>query len=215
VVLVPDQRAMLGGEAMGPEAVDGELLRNQVREKYREVASSPGATFHFHTGRGLATKLGYPTGSVEELPDQAVESFAGVGNPFALRPLERGERVVDIGAGAGFDSLLTARAVGRFGHVIGVDMTPEMVEKAQSTADLLGLVNIEFREGLAEALPVEDEWADAVIANGVFNLCGNKEAALSEAERVLRPGGFLQFADIANSRPLPPAALRDVDLWTA
>lgn len=201
---------------MEPEAVvDAELLRNQVREKYREVAASPGRTFHFHTGRGLASKLGYPPAALEELPDEAVESFAGVGNPFVLRPLERGAHVIDIGSGAGFDSMLAARAVGPSGRVIGIDMTPEMVDKAHSTACLLGLDNVEFREGLAEALPVEDEWADVVIANGVFNLCGDKHAALSEAARVLRPGGFLQFADIANSRPLPPEALRDVDLWTA
>ena len=194
--------------------VDPDALREQVRDKYREVATDPHRTFHFHTGRRLAARLGYESGAVDVLPDRAVESFAGVGNPFSLRQLQLGERVVDVGSGAGFDSFIAAGQVGHSGRVIGVDMTPEMLEKSRATAEALGYAHVEFRDGLAERLPVEDGWADAVISNGVINLCADKQAVFIEIRRVLRPGGWLQFADIANGRPVPPEALRDIDLWT-
>jgi SAM-dependent methyltransferase len=194
--------------------VDPDALREQVRGKYREVALKPGADFHFHTGRGLASRLGYDDGAVGALPDRAVESFAGVGNPFSLRRLTAGEKVVDVGSGAGFDSFIAAGQVGPGGQVTGVDMTPEMLDKARQTAGELGLGQVEFREGLAEALPVPDGWADVVISNGVINLCADKRAVFAEILRVLRPGGRLQFADIANGRPVPIDALRDIDLWT-
>jgi len=194
--------------------VDQKELRAQVQEKYREVALEPGAPFHFHTGRALATRLGYPAAVVDRLPDSAVESFAGVGSPFALRDLQPGERVVDVGCGAGFDTVLAADQVGPNGQVIGVDMTPEMLAKARRNVDELGLHHVEIREGLAEQLPVADGWADVVIANGVINLCVDKATVFAEIHRVLRPGGRLQFADIANGNPVPAAAMRDVDLWT-
>jgi SAM-dependent methyltransferase len=194
--------------------VDPEALRAEVRDKYREVAAAPAGTFHFHTGRPLAARLGYEPDVVDALPDVAVESFAGVGNPFRLRRLRRGERVVDVGSGAGFDSFVAAGQVGPGGQVVGVDMTPEMLDKSRATLGLLGLDNVEFREGLAEALPVPDGWADAVISNGVINLCADKAAIFAGILRVLRPGGVLQFAEIANGRPIPAEALRDIDLWT-
>jgi arsenite methyltransferase len=194
--------------------VDAASLREQVRTKYREVAADPGGPYHFHTGRAAARRLGYEADAVARLPDRAVESFAGVGNPFSLRPLSPGERVVDVGSGAGFDSFLAADQVGPEGAVVGVDMTHEMLEKATATAAELGLDHVEFRIGLAEDLPVEDSWADVVISNGVINLCPDKQAVLSEIWRVLEPGGHLQFADIANGRPVPEAAVRDIDLWT-
>ena len=194
--------------------VDPEVLREQVRDKYREVATDPSRPFHFHTGRDLAHRLGYDDEAVAALPDRAVESFAGVGDPFQLRRLAPGERVVDVGSGAGFDSFVAAGQVGRHGRVVGVDMTPEMLEKSRATAAALDLGHVEFREGLAEQLPVEDGWADAVISNGVINLCADKHAVLTEIRRVLKPGGWLQFADIANGRPVPEGALRDIDLWT-
>ena len=194
--------------------VDPETLRDQVRDKYREVAVDPHRSFHFHTGRPLAARLEYEQAAVDALPDRAVESFAGVGNPFSLRRLETGERVVDVGSGAGFDSFIAAGQAGPSGRVVGVDMTPEMLEKSRETADALGLAQVEFREGLAEQLPVDDDWADAVISNGVINLCADKKAVFEEIHRVLKPGGWLQFADIANGRPVPPEALRDIDLWT-
>lgn len=194
--------------------VDAEALRDQVREKYREVAADPHRTFHFHTGRPLAARLGYEPAAVEALPDRAVESFAGVGNPFSLRRLRQGERVVDVGSGAGFDTFVAAGQVGSAGRVVGIDMTEEMLVKSRATADSLGYGQVEFREGLAEHLPLEDGWADVVISNGVINLCADKRAVFEEIHRVLRPGGWLQFADIANGRPVPPEALRDIDLWT-
>jgi SAM-dependent methyltransferase len=194
--------------------VDPDLLRGQVRDKYREVAVDPHRTFHFHVGRTNAARLGYDADVVDALPDRAVESFAGVGNPFSLRALLPGERVVDVGSGAGFDSFIAAGQVGADGRVVGVDMTPEMLKKSRATADVLGYAHVEFCEGLAEDLPVEDRWADVVISNGVINLCADKQAAFAEIHRVLKPGGWLQFADIANGRPVPPEALRDIDLWT-
>ena len=194
--------------------VDVDTLRTQVRDKYRDVANDPHGTHHFHTGRPLATRLGYDQAVVDSLPDRAVESFAGVGNPFSLRRLETGERVVDVGSGAGFDSLIAATQVGPNGRVIGIDMTPEMLTKSRATAGQLDFDHVEFREGLAETMPVEDGWADVVISNGVINLCADKQAVFAEIRRVLRPDGLLQFADIANGRPVPIEAMRDVDLWT-
>jgi SAM-dependent methyltransferase len=194
--------------------VDPEALRADVREKYQEVALHPDGEFHFHTGRPLAALLGYPDELVASLPDRAVESFAGVGNPFSLRPLQAGERVIDFGSGGGFDCFVAALAVGDAGHVVGVDMTPGMLAKSRATAEALGIGNVEFREGLLEHPPVEDGWADVVIANGVINLCADKGAVFAEAYRVLRPGGVLQFADIANGKPLPDVAVREIDLWT-
>jgi len=195
--------------------VDAAALREEVKSKYREVATDPHGTYHFHTGRYLARRLGYDDKFVKSLPDVAVESFAGVASPFALRTLSKGERVVDVGSGAGFDSFVAADQVGPTGRVVGVDMTEEMLAKSRSTAAALKLGHVEFREGIAENLPVEDGWADVVISNGVINLCADKGATFSEIFRVLRPGGHLQFADIANSKPVPEAAIQNIDLWTA
>mgnify|MGYP006171752499 CR=1 FL=1 len=195
--------------------VDPTALREEVKGKYREVAANPHGEYHFHTGRPLARRLGYAPGLVDEMPDAAVESFAGVANPFALRPLGPGEKVVDAGSGAGFDCFIAARQVGPSGRVVGVDMLAEMLEKSRASARAMGLDNVEFREGLIEDMPVEDGWADVVISNGVINLCADKKRAFEEIWRVLRPGGRLQFADIANGKAVPASALRNVDLWTA
>ena len=195
--------------------VDQVALREQVREKYREVATHPDGEFHFHTGRSLASRCGYDAALVDALPDEAVESFAGVASPFALRSLAPGERVVDVGSGAGMDSFLAASSVGPEGRVIGVEMTPEMLARAREVAKHLSPGNVEFRPGVAEELPVDDDWADVVIANGVLNLVADKQRAFTEIWRVLRPGGVLQFADIATGRPVPEEALKDIDLWAA
>jgi len=201
---------------MKPEiAVDAAALREEVKSKYREVATDPHGEYHFHTGRPLARRLGYDMSVVDAMPDSAVESFAGVANPFSLRTLQPGERVVDAGSGAGFDCFVAARQVGPGGRVVGVDMLAEMLEKSRAAAAGMGLAHVEFREGLIEEMPLGDGWADVVISNGVINLCPDKERAFSEIWRVLRPGGFLQFADIANGKPVPESALRNIDLWTA
>ena len=127
-------------------AVDAEALRDEVRKKYREVAADPDGTYHFHTGRPLAARLGYELAVVDALPDAAVESFAGVANPLSLRPLTEGERVVDVGSGAGFDCFVAAHHVGSSGHVVGVDMTEEMLSKARRTAASIGFEHVEFRK---------------------------------------------------------------------
>jgi len=195
--------------------VDPGILREEVKGKYREVAGNPHGQYHFHTGRPLARRLGYEEAVVGAMPDAAVESFAGVANPFSLRRLEPGQKVVDAGSGAGFDCFIAAQQVGPSGRVVGVDMLAEMLEKSRASAARMGLGNVEFREGLVEEMPVENGWADAVISNGVINLCADKRRAFEEIWRVLRPGGRLQFADIANGRPVPGAAIRNIDLWTA
>ena len=194
--------------------VDPGALREQVKEKYREVAVNPHGSFHFRTGRLAAATLGYDERLTASFPDSAIESFAGVANPFSLRSLSAGERVVDLGSGGGFDCFVAAAQVGPEGHVVGVDMTQEMLVKAREAAADMGLNHVEFREGLIEELPVEDGWADVVISNGVINLCADKTRIFSEVRRVLRPGGRLQFADIANGKPVPEAAIRNIDLWT-
>ena len=175
--------------------VDPSALRDEVKSKYREVALEPGGDYHFHTGRPLAARLGYDAAVVDPMPDAAVESFAGVANPFAQRPLEAGERVVDAGSGAGFDCFVAASQVGADGQVVGVDMLDEMLHKSRKTARSMGLDHVEFRQGLLEEIPVQDAWADVVISNGVINLCADKAGVIAEIFRVLRPGGRLQFAD--------------------
>ena len=194
--------------------LDLEVLRREVSREYAAVANEPDKGFHFHTGRPLAVMLGYPTEATDGLPDSVIESFAGVGNPFVFGPLRSGETVVDIGSGAGLDSILAARQVSTSGRVIGIDMTPEMLNKARANADALQLSNIEFREGYAEALPVESGTADVIISNGVINLSPDKERVLEEIARVLKPGGRLQFADIAVDVPLPDSVKENIDLWT-
>ena len=195
--------------------VDPVALREEVKSKYREVACNPHGEYHFHTGRRLAKRLGYDDAVVARMPDEAVESFAGVANPFSLRTLAPGENVVDVGSGAGFDCFIAAQQVGPGGKVVGIDMLQEMLQKSRASAARMGLTNVEFREGLVEQMPVEDGWADVVISNGVINLCADKKKAFEEIWRVLRPGGRLQFADIANGKPVPEAAIRNIDLWTA
>lgn len=195
--------------------VDADALREEVKKKYRDVAIKPHDQYHFHTGRPLAKRLGYADEVVAAMPDAAVESFAGVANPFSLRELQAGERVVDLGSGAGFDCFIAAGKVGPTGTVVGIDMTEEMLTKSRRSAQSMGLANVEFRDGLLERLPVEDGWADVVISNGVINLCADKSQVLAEIWRVLTPGGHLQFADIANGRPVPAGAVANIDLWTA
>ena len=196
-------------------AVDPAALREEVKNKYRDVASKPDGEYHFHTGRRLAQRLGYDPAVVDSMPDAAVESFAGVANPFSLRSLEQGEKVVDAGSGGGFDCFVAAHQTGPQGQIAGIDMLPEMLEKSRKSAEIMGLKNVQFREGLLEEIPLEDAWADVIISNGVINLCADKKRVFAELRRLLRPGGWLQFGDIANGKPVPDSAVRNIDLWTA
>jgi len=196
------------------ETVDVAVLRHEVQHHYAEVATTPEADFHFHTGKSAAKQVGYDDDLLLGLPDGAVEAFAGVANPFHFGLPSPGENVLDIGSGAGMDSVIAARAVGDAGEVVGVDMTPEMLDRARKSAADDGVTNVEFRAGLAESLPVPDGWADMVISNGVLNLVPDKAAAYGEIVRVLRPGGRIQIADICVDKPVPEGAKRDIDLWT-
>ncbi len=195
-------------------SLDVTKLRDGIRAKYREVATNPDQEFHFHHGRYLARLLDYPDELVDKLPGPLVESFAGTGNPFSLGPVNEGEQVLDVGCGAGFDALIAAMKAGPTGRIIGVDMTPEMLDKARRNAASLRVSNAEFREGLAEGLPVEDGCIDVVISNGVINLCPDKKAVYRELYRVLKPGGRLMIADIIVQRAVPEKAKEDIDLWT-
>jgi SAM-dependent methyltransferase len=194
--------------------VDAAALREEVKDKYRAVAVNPRGSYHFHTGRPLARRLGYDDAVVARMPDSAVEAFAGVANVFSLRALKKGEHIVDVGSGAGFDCFIAAGQVGGGGYVVGVDMTEEMLSRSRTAAAAMALQNIEFRQGLIENLPVEDEWADVVIGNGSINLCADKRRVIAEIRRVLKPEGRLQFAEIASGQSVPEAALHHIDLWT-
>jgi len=189
-------------------------LRKAIQEEYSEVALHPEQGFHFHTGRRLANMLGYSDAWLEGIPESSINSFAGTGNPFSLGVLHAGEQVVDVGCGAGIDSLIAAKMVGERGQVIGIDMTPAMLEKARSAAQEAALTNVEFRQGYGEALPVLDGWADVVISNGVLNLMPDKMAGLKEMARVLKPSGRLQIGDILVQKAVPESAKRQIDLWT-
>jgi SAM-dependent methyltransferase len=195
-------------------AVDLDVLRRAIQDEYAVVAQEPEHGFHFFVGRPLARLLGYDDAWLDGVPEATIASFAGTGNPFSLGALRPGERVVDVGTGGGIDSLIAAKMVGPSGRVIGVDMTPAMLDKARSSATAAGMTNVEFREGFGESLPVEDGWADVVISNGVLNLMPDKDAALREMARVLKPGGRLQIGDILVQKPVPQNAKEDIALWT-
>ena len=195
-------------------SLDLEHLRQAIQEEYAAVARDPGRGYHFHTGRRLAKLLGYTSDWLEGIPEDAIESFAGTGNPFRMGRLAPGANIVDVGSGAGLDSLIAAKMVGPDGQVIGVDMTPAMLEMARKSAREAGPGHVEFREGLAESLPIPDSWADVVISNGVLNLLPDKLAALQEMARVLKPTGRLQIGDILVQQAVPEDAKQQIDLWT-
>ena len=189
-------------------------LREEVRKEYAEVAVDPHKGYHFHTGLAAADRLGYDPDIYSGVPEENMASFAGTGNPFKLGPINPGEIVVDVGSGAGFDSLIASKMVGPAGKVVGVDMTAEMLNRARLGAEAMGAAHVEFREGFAEDLPLPDSYADVVISNGVLNLTPDKVRALSEWARILKPGGRLYIGDILVAKAIPPEALEDISLWT-
>jgi arsenite methyltransferase len=193
--------------------IDVALLKREIKKTYASVSDEPGMARVFPTGRAWAEDLGYPP-ELANVPDAAAESFAGVANPFSLGRLKPGERVLDLGSGAGTDSLVAAQMVGREGSVTGIDMTPEMLGKASAAASQMGATNVEFVESEAEKLPFPDGSFDVVISNGVIDLIPDKDAVFSELHRVLAPGGRLQIADVTIQRPVSEEGRRNIDLWT-
>ena len=194
--------------------IDVEVLKCEIKKTYARVSQEPDEDFVFPTGRAWILDLGYPPELVARLPEAAAESFAGVANPFALGRLEPGEVVLDVGSGAGTDSLVAAQMVGPEGRVTGIDMTPEMLAKAKAAAGEMKATNVEFVAGEAERLPFEDESFDVVISNGVIDLIPDKDAVFSEIHRVLRPRGRIQIADVTIQNPVSEEGRRKIDLWT-
>ena len=194
--------------------IDVETLKCEIKKTYARVSSEPEAEFIFPTGRAWALDLGYPPELLARVPDGSAESFAGVANPFSLGLLRPGEDVLDLGSGAGTDSLVAAQMVGDQGNVTGIDMTPEMIAKARASAEELAVGNVEFVESEAERLPFADARFDVVISNGVIDLIPDKDAVFAELFRVLRPGGRLQLADVTIQRPVSEEGRRNIDLWT-
>jgi ubiquinone/menaquinone biosynthesis C-methylase UbiE len=195
--------------------VDVHELRDKVKAMYRAVATEPQGSFHFEMGRELAVRLGYPPAELDEIPAEAIESFAGVGYHLGLAELSEGERVVDLGSGSGMDAFVAARRVGPGGEVVGVDMTDEQLDKARRLAVRDGYANVQFEQGYIEDPPVPDGWADVVISNGVINLCDDKHAVFVGVARILRPGGRLAISDIVTERLLSEAIVCDVNLWAS
>ena len=193
--------------------IDLDLLKSEIKKTYASVSQRPEQDFVFPTGRAWAEDLDYPP-ELANVPESAAESFAGVANPFSLGRLAPGERVLDLGSGAGTDSLVAAQMVGPAGSVTGIDMTPEMLAKARATAAELGADHVQFVEGEVERLPFADESFDVVISNGVIDLVPDKDAVFGELFRVLSPGGRLQIADVTIQQPVSEEGRRNIDLWT-
>jgi SAM-dependent methyltransferase len=189
-------------------------FRETVCERFAKVAVAPDQEKKFPVGPTSAKSLGYEPDEIDALPLSATESYCGVGNPFGLGDLQPGQTILDLGSGAGLDSILAARRVRPSGKVIGVDMTQEMLVKAKRNVEAVGLTNVEFRQGTLEALPVEDKTIDVAISNGVFNLCGDKPKVVSEVFRVLRPGARLQMADILLHGDVRPEELAEKGTWS-
>jgi SAM-dependent methyltransferase len=194
--------------------VDVQVLRDEIQRTYTEVSTEHGRDFIFPTGRAWAEDLGYPQPELSRVPDASAASFAGVANPFSLGRIEPGQTVLDIGCGAGTDLLIAAQMAGSSGHVIGVDMTPTMLDRARDSAAAMALTNVELHASLIETLPLPDACVDIVISNGVIDLVPDKEAVFGELDRVLRPGGRVQLADVVIHTEVSEDARKRIDLWT-
>jgi arsenite methyltransferase len=194
--------------------VDVDVLREEIRKTYTDVSTDQEQEFIFPTGRGWAQELGYPEPELSQVPDATVESFAGVANHWLLGRIDPGSVVLDLGCGAGTDLLIAAQMIGAAGRVIGVDMTSSMLERARASAQDMGLANVELHESLIESLPVADASIDVVISNGVIDLVPDKDAVFDEIDRVLRPGGRLQLADVVIHTEVSEDARKRIDLWT-
>ena len=188
-------------------------VRQAVADRYGRVALEPTAGGGFPVGRGFAEAVGYPRHLLDSLPSAATASFTGVSYLPAWTALEPGEVVVDLGCGAGVDALIAARTVGPAGRVLAVDLAPPMVELTRANARAAGLANVDARQGAVEALPLPDAVADVATANGVFNLAPEKERAVAEAWRVLKPGGRLVAAEIVLAEEVPASERGTLDDW--
>jgi len=194
--------------------VDVDVLRAEIRKTYTDVSTQPDQEFIFPTGRRWAHELGYPEPELSHVPDATVESFAGVANHWTLGRIEPGEVVLDLGCGAGTDLLIAAQMTGPDGRAIGVDMTATMLTRVRESAAGMGLTNVELHETLIEQLPLEDASVDVIISNGVLDLVPDKDAVMDEIDRVLRPGGRVQLADVVIHREVSEDARGRIDLWT-
>jgi arsenite methyltransferase len=194
--------------------IDVDLLRSEIERTYTDVSTDPAKDFIFPTGRSWAEDLGYPQPELSRVPEATVESFAGVANPFVLGRIEEGADVLDLGCGAGTDLLIAAQMVGPEGSVTGVDMTPSMLARARASATEIGLANVELHQSLIETLPLDDKSVDVVISNGVIDLVPDKDLVFGEIDRVLRPGGRLQIADVVIHTEVSEDARDRIDLWT-
>lgn len=194
--------------------VDVDVLRDEIQKTYTDVATDAAQEFIFPTGRSWAQALGYPEPELSRVPDATVESFAGVANHWTLGHIDPGSVVVDLGCGAGTDLLIAAQMTGATGRVIGVDMTASMLSRARASARTMGIEHLELHESLIEALPLEDASVDVVISNGVIDLVPDKDAVFDEIDRVLRPGGRLQLADVVIHHEVSEDARARIDLWT-
>jgi SAM-dependent methyltransferase len=194
--------------------VDVDVLRDEIRKTYTDVSTEQDQDFIFPTGRSWARELGYPEPELSRLPDSVVASFAGVANHWQLGRVDAGATVLDLGCGAGTDLLIAAQMTGAGGRAIGVDMTSSMLDRARAGAEQIGLAHVELHASLIESLPLEDASVDVVISNGVIDLVPDKEAVFDEIDRVLRPGGRLQIADVVIHEELSEDARDRIDLWT-
>ncbi len=191
------------------------VIKDEVLRMFQEVATNPDQDFHFYHGRTAARMFTYDDAWLRDAPEGAVESFAGVGNPHSRADLKAGQTVLDVGSGAGLDSIIAAWGVGTSGWVVGVDMNDTMLDKARQNAASVDLDNIELRKGQMENIPADDNSVDVVISNGVLNLSFRKRDVIEEIYRVLAPGGRVSLTDIVSAKQLAQSVVNDPKLWAA